>query len=295
MRFASNGSLSEIPFAYAILDKSSTVEEHSLDAGISVVIPYTVSVEEYLNLFEEKSDFRQSDQRLNDIYVELKQMSKEDYPSKVVAIGAVNFECWSTRTYIFVSAIPVGMVVMKGKVDIDIKNYSNVTTANTQIDFGYLVPLVPGLKSWNKAITNSVNETITAKFTLTNEYGQNPSSKTESHQRYLFEGGGYNPMQAYGGQRHHMPSQAGYNQGGTQALSNAPVIRMLTVDHQKTASYGNVNPNFKVQEGNLIRQGMYLAAFDLSVADIRSKFGSKYDEAINEARLFAQQDHGWTR
>jgi Pretoxin HINT domain len=63
-----------------------------------------------------------------------------------------------------------------------------------------------------------------------------------------------------------------------------PGIQMDKADHYKTASWGRSREaiDYRARQQRLIDQGDYRGAIQMDVDDIRSKFGSKYDNAIKE-------------
>lgn len=85
-----------------------------------------------------------------------------------------------------------------------------------------------------------------------------------------------------GYERHHMPARSvtGRHPDCT------PAIRMETADHRDTASWGSgTEPQaYRKEQERLVKAGRFADAFEMDVQDIRRKFGSKYDEAIELAR-----------
>ncbi|MBE1162756.1 hypothetical protein [Dyella acidiphila] len=83
-----------------------------------------------------------------------------------------------------------------------------------------------------------------------------------------------------GYESHHTPadsiSPVPTNQG--------PAIAMKVEDHRLTASWGNSREAriYRQQQASLIEQGNFRAAQQMDVQDIRAKFGSKYDDAIQQ-------------
>lgn len=137
----------------------------------------------------------------------------------------------------------------------------------------------PGKTSWtwSTAKGETVQETI--KVSGTARDGKDVISFSGSTVRYNFVGGKYGTMKAYDGQRHHVPSK------DISPLSaySGPAIRMITSDHKKTASYGSSTSakNFRAKEKAKIKAGEFLGAQKLGITDLQSKFGSKYNAAIN--------------
>ncbi|MFC5921660.1 VENN motif pre-toxin domain-containing protein [Neisseria weixii] len=88
---------------------------------------------------------------------------------------------------------------------------------------------------------------------------------------------------------HHCPAQACYK-GAPISSENGPAIQMEPGDHRLTQSYGR-SPEaeaYRAKQKSLLNQGKLQEAIDMDVKDIRSKFGSKYDEAINEMLKYSK-------
>ena len=102
--------------------------------------------------------------------------------------------------------------------------------------------------------------------------------KTDSIKKKL--GGAYKDVPADGGQVHHMPADS----VSPLSKANGPGIRMETVDHMKTASWGSskaAKEYRRIQKG-LIDSGKFLEAQQMDIDNVRSLFGNKYDDAIAE-------------
>ncbi|HYP52824.1 MAG TPA: hypothetical protein VEQ42_04755, partial [Pyrinomonadaceae bacterium] len=93
-------------------------------------------------------------------------------------------------------------------------------------------------------------------------------------------GGAYKNVPARGGEVHHMPADS----ISPLSRGDGPGIRMETADHRRTASWGRSKAAqaYRAEQKRLIDQGRFREAIDMDVRDIRSKFGDKYDSAINE-------------
>lgn len=65
---------------------------------------------------------------------------------------------------------------------------------------------------------------------------------------------------------------------------DGPAIRMETADHRRTASWGRSRAAqaYRAEQQRLINEGRFRDAIEMDVRDIRSKFGNKYDAAIEE-------------
>lgn len=103
-------------------------------------------------------------------------------------------------------------------------------------------------------------------------------------------GSGYDPPR----ESHHMPADSTYDKINGKPVSSGykPSIQMDKVDHEKTASWGSskMSEAYRGTQSKLIKQGKagYLAAMLMDVADVRSKFGDKYDGAIAQMMAWAK-------
>jgi hypothetical protein len=68
-----------------------------------------------------------------------------------------------------------------------------------------------------------------------------------------------------------------------------PAIQMDRGDHLQTSSYGNsaAAKAYRSAQTAAIKSGGVLAAFAMDVADIKLRFGDKYDTALMEAGAYA--------
>ncbi len=82
-------------------------------------------------------------------------------------------------------------------------------------------------------------------------------------------------------QRHHMPSQYCGNKG-----KDGGTITMKTSEHKDTASYDSRQGagEYRKRQKELVDSGKFEEAFEMDVQDIKNKFGSKYNEAIEHLR-----------
>ena len=80
---------------------------------------------------------------------------------------------------------------------------------------------------------------------------------------------------------HHMPAN---NINGLET-NDGPAIRMDKEDHRETASCGNSKEarEYRAEQARLIESGDFEGAMQMDIDDIHSKFGDKYDEAIEQA------------
>ena len=104
------------------------------------------------------------------------------------------------------------------------------------------------------------------------------------------KGGTYGEVRSAneGGQVHHIPS----DQVNGLPKTEGPSIHMDTADHMETASWGSSREAqaFRIKEKELIQQGRFQEAQHLGVDDIRAKFGSKYDEHLDQLPKYQGPD-----
>jgi len=83
-----------------------------------------------------------------------------------------------------------------------------------------------------------------------------------------------------GGQVHHAPAAS----VSPYSRVKGPSVWMETADHMRTASWGSLRDAraFRQQQADLIAQGRLREAIQIDINDIRSKFGTKYDEHIRQ-------------
>lgn len=97
--------------------------------------------------------------------------------------------------------------------------------------------------------------------------------------------GGAPGSKVRGLESHHIPAQDAYPRG-SMSPSKMPAIQMDVADHQKTASWGRGGKGYANLQRAAMKKGGVLAAFAMDVADIKLKFGNKYDTALMEAGAY---------
>lgn len=82
---------------------------------------------------------------------------------------------------------------------------------------------------------------------------------------------------------------------GKVTAGTAPCILMTPFDHGDTSSYKSSNDAklYRAEQADLIKQGLYMQALYMDVAEIKKKFGGKYNNAINQAIVYAQGTLHW--
>ncbi len=94
-------------------------------------------------------------------------------------------------------------------------------------------------------------------------------------------GGAHSEVRGLSGyEAHHMPA----NSISPLSIGEGPSLAMLPEDHRLTASWGSspAAQAYRQAQANLIAQGNFQAAQQMDIADVRSKFGSKYDAGIQQ-------------
>lgn len=96
------------------------------------------------------------------------------------------------------------------------------------------------------------------------------------------KGGAYKAVREtnQGGEVHHMPAASASH----LSVEEGSAIWMETLDHRQTASWGRSRSAiaYRKRQHELIQQGIFLEALQMDIDDVRSNFGNKYDEAIQE-------------
>lgn len=87
-----------------------------------------------------------------------------------------------------------------------------------------------------------------------------------------------------GYESHHIPA----NSVSDLPRNKGPAIAMEVDDHRQTASWGSSKEarEYREKQRQLIDQGDFKAAQKMDIDDIRSKFGSKYDDAIRQMLIY---------
>jgi hypothetical protein len=110
------------------------------------------------------------------------------------------------------------------------------------------------------------------------------------------QGGAYKDLpNQLGKEKHHMASD--FANEGLFSRSDGPSIMMDKEDHYKTASWGNSREarQYREEQKDHIQKNQWDNAFQMDTDDLQSKFGSKYDEGIYQARTYAETILGKTK
>lgn len=86
-----------------------------------------------------------------------------------------------------------------------------------------------------------------------------------------------------GGEVHHMPSKEALT-GSPLSAGQGPSILMDWQDHRRTKSHGRKREAnaYRAKQKRLIEQGRFNDAQQMDIDDVRKKFGSKYDNEIEQ-------------
>jgi hypothetical protein len=89
------------------------------------------------------------------------------------------------------------------------------------------------------------------------------------------------PCEREGMDAHHMPADS----ASSLDKNDGPAILMDKDDHKRTASYDRLAEadDYRAAQKDHIDNGRFRDAYDMDVADIRDKFGDKYDDAIAQS------------
>jgi len=114
-----------------------------------------------------------------------------------------------------------------------------------------------------------------------------PSASSQADKK----GGAYKDLQDVGdGQdAHHMPSSEALKESGV-SKSDGPAIKMDPDDHADTASWGNRADAqaYRAKQAELIKQGDFKGATQMDYDDLKSKFGDKYYEHIQQHQNYVE-------
>ena len=70
------------------------------------------------------------------------------------------------------------------------------------------------------------------------------------------------------------------------STQKGPVINMSLGDYKKTANWGRSKSaqEYRAQQRRLINNGYFMRVQQMDIDDVKSKFGNKYNKAIDEMR-----------
>ncbi len=123
-----------------------------------------------------------------------------------------------------------------------------------------------------------------------------------AHEEYLYQvaskgtavkqGGSYSELTTDGMEKHETPC---FSSTGEEKRGKGPSIRMLPEDHHKTASYGHSKDAqaYQAAQRELFKAGRCHEAIQMDIDDIQSKFGHKYDDAIEQMLKYAESIGWW--
>jgi RHS repeat-associated protein len=91
----------------------------------------------------------------------------------------------------------------------------------------------------------------------------------------------------------HAPTMNSFEIAGFKISYNkASAFQMIYEEHRGFISTGNGSfaQEFRNKEADLMKQGKFMDAFELTTNEIRAEFGNKYDEAIGQAREYYRKN-----
>lgn len=91
---------------------------------------------------------------------------------------------------------------------------------------------------------------------------------------------------------HHLIPAYLLRKSGILGYYCGPCIRIEKEDHKKTRSYKKpymLEDEYFVKQMELLMEYRIRDAIEMEIIDLRAKFGSKYDQAFNEALIFASK------
>lgn len=105
-------------------------------------------------------------------------------------------------------------------------------------------------------------------------------------------GGAYKDLKAGTGENHHTPAAS----VSTLPKSKGPAVWMQKADHAGTGSHGTKGLDgaaYRARQAALIEQGKFDEALQMDIEDIKSKFGTKYDEGIKQMLEYYKTIPSW--
>jgi hypothetical protein len=115
---------------------------------------------------------------------------------------------------------------------------------------------------------------------MTHNHSSKPIGGSWSYLDKLYPGRG-----AKGQEIHHMPAHSAYKGITSIRYGEGSCIVIDKEDHKQTKSFGAGKKAqvYCQEQKRLIADGKIVAAFEMDKADLRAKFGNKYDVAISQA------------
>src|SRR6185312_4462873 len=111
--------------------------------------------------------------------------------------------------------------------------------------------------------------------------GRALSAPVSSSFRSARDGGAHRDVQGLAGyESHHMPA----NSISPLSKGEGPSLAMLPEDHELTASWGRSQRAraYRQAQANFIARGNFRGAQQMDIADIKWRFGNKYDAGIQQ-------------
>jgi hypothetical protein len=144
-----------------------------------------------------------------------------------------------------------------------------------------------GLAATAKAGAPMLLKGLGAKLAASNLIGKGEEAAAEGAEAPLIQlGGAHRDVKKLTGyESHHMPAKS----VSPVSTNDGPAIAMRPADHRKTASWGTAGTEYRREQARLIQNGDYRGAIQMDTDDIRSKFGSKYDDALRQMLEYVEK------
>ena len=136
--------------------------------------------------------------------------------------------------------------------------------------------LTGGLPPFPRALVNALDGLVFSKGDSTDLTTATP------------RGGAHGDVKGVAGyESHHMPADS----VSPLPTNRGPAISMEVDDHRQTASWGSSREarEYRATQARLIDGGNFQAAQDMDARDLQSKFGQKYNQAIDQLRKYTEQ------
>ncbi|PCH74746.1 MAG: hypothetical protein COB98_09900 [Flavobacteriaceae bacterium] len=100
--------------------------------------------------------------------------------------------------------------------------------------------------------------------------------------------GALEPKSVTGKEKHHIPANA----ASPLSTYKGGAVQIDPSDHKLSASYGSSKSAkaYRAKQKQLIDSGDFKGAFEMDVKDLSSKFGKKYDDAIEQTRKYYKSE-----
>lgn len=144
-----------------------------------------------------------------------------------------------------------------------------------------LIDLVIGTELNNKKV-DALNNQV--KSRANNNLTKNDTAAPEG---IVTKGGAHGDVRGIpGNESHHMPADS----VSPLSKNKGPAISMKKEEHKQTASWGNSKEAkaYRAEQKQRIENGDFKGAQQMDIDDVQSKFGNKYDDAIDQMKQYTE-------